>query len=246
MRSQRTEQNQFEIKLEEQTNQLKNELSRQIELVRKAENKIDHAKTNEKSDLVQSMQKIKKLEVQVRELKAKAQQAENMQQKKDQQLVLLKAADEKRQAAEVAYTIRDNQTFQNHFGHKARPSEEKYVIFLRMYENQAEKMRKEIQNLQMYKSGAPEQQQENAAAAGSIGGGGQGHDQINLEKIRDLQEINIALKRNLQENSNDFKDLLKQLELLRKDVQGKDDQIHNLQNEVRSRPNLAQLNSKQF
>lgn len=58
--------------------------------------------------------------------------------------MLLKAADEKRQAAEVAYTIRDNQTFQNHFGHKARPSEEKYVIFLRMYENQAEKMRKEI------------------------------------------------------------------------------------------------------
>ena len=57
-------------------------------------------------------------------------------------------------------------------------------------------------------------EKENAAA----GIGEQGHDQINLEKIRDLQEIIIALKRNLQENANDFKDLLKQLELLRKDV----------------------------
>ena len=59
----------------------------------------------------------------------------------------MKSADEKRKAAEDAYTIRDRQTFENHFGHKARPSEEKYVIFLRMYENSAEKMRKEIQSL---------------------------------------------------------------------------------------------------
>ena len=57
---------------------------------------------------------------------------------------MMKSADEKRRAAEEAYTIRDRQTFENHFGHKARPSEEKYVIFLRMYENSAEKMRKEI------------------------------------------------------------------------------------------------------
>ena len=60
---------------------------------------------------------------------------------------LMKAADEKRRAADEAYTIRDRQTFENHFGHKARASEEKYVIFLRMYENQAEKMRKELQSL---------------------------------------------------------------------------------------------------
>ena len=56
----------------------------------------------------------------------------------------MKAVDEKKKAAEDTYTIRDRQTFENHFGHKARPSEEKYVIFLRMYENNAEKMRKEI------------------------------------------------------------------------------------------------------
>ena len=55
--------------------------------------------------------------------------------KKEKELDLLKAADEKRRAADEAYTIRDRQTFENHFGHKARPSEEKYVIFLRMYEN---------------------------------------------------------------------------------------------------------------
>lgn len=47
----------------------------------------------------------------------------------------MRAADEKRRAADEAHTIRDRQTFENHFGHKARSSEEKYVIFLRMYEN---------------------------------------------------------------------------------------------------------------
>ena len=90
------------------------------------------------------MQKIKKIEVSLRESKSKAQQAENLLSKKEKELDLLKAADEKRRAADEAYTIRDRQTFENHFGHKARPSEEKYVIFLRMYENQAEKMRKEL------------------------------------------------------------------------------------------------------
>ena len=64
--------------------------------------------------------------------------------KKEKEVDMMKSADEKRRAAEEAYTIRDRQTFENHFGHKARPSEEKYVIFLRMYENSAEKMRKEL------------------------------------------------------------------------------------------------------
>jgi hypothetical protein len=81
------------------------------------------------------MQKNKKLEVQVRELKAKVQQSENLLGKRDKEVELMRAADEKRRAADDAYTIRDRQTFENHFGHKARPSEEKYVIFLRMYEN---------------------------------------------------------------------------------------------------------------
>lgn len=55
--------------------------------------------------------------------------------KREREVDLMKAADDKRRAAEAAYTIRDRQTFENNFGHKARPSEEKYVIFLRMYEN---------------------------------------------------------------------------------------------------------------
>ena len=56
----------------------------------------------------------------------------------------LKTQIEKKQASDDKYSIRDRQTFENHFGHKARPAEEKYVQFLKMYENQAEKMRKEI------------------------------------------------------------------------------------------------------
>ena len=43
----------------------------------------------------------------MRELKAKAQQAENLLSKKEKEMDLLKAADEKRRAADEAYTIRD-------------------------------------------------------------------------------------------------------------------------------------------
>ena len=40
--------------------------------MRQAEVKIEQSKSSEKTDQVQSMQKVKKLEVQLRELKAKA------------------------------------------------------------------------------------------------------------------------------------------------------------------------------
>ena len=53
-------------------------------------------------------------------------------------------------------------------------------------------------------------------------------DQVNLERIRDLDEENTALKRNLQANVQDFKDLLAELDTLRRDVQGKDSEIRDL------------------
>ena len=43
----------------------------------------------------------------LRELKAKAQQAENLAAKKEKEVNMMKSADEKRKAAEDAYTIRD-------------------------------------------------------------------------------------------------------------------------------------------
>ena len=123
------------MKLEEQALQFRSEIARLQDQVRKAEARNEAAKAADKTEMVTSLQKVKKLEVQVRELKAKAQQAENLLAKKDREVEMMRAADDKRKAAEDAYTIRDRQTFENHFGHKARPSEEKYVIFLRMYEN---------------------------------------------------------------------------------------------------------------
>ena len=51
---------------------MRNEIKRQKELVRSAEVKFEQAKATEKAELVQAMQKIKKLEVSQRELKAKA------------------------------------------------------------------------------------------------------------------------------------------------------------------------------
>jgi len=50
----------------------------------------------------------------------------------------------KQQALDEKHAIRDKNTFEMHFGHKPRPTEQKYVNFLKMYENQAEKQRKEV------------------------------------------------------------------------------------------------------
>ena len=121
--------------MEQLSAKFEGELATHKELLRQAEAKFDKLKSTEKSEQVGNMQKTKKLEVQLRELKNRAQQAENLLSKKDKELELVRAADEKRRAADEAYTIRDRQTFENHFGHKVRPSEEKYVLFLRMYEN---------------------------------------------------------------------------------------------------------------
>ena len=71
----------------------------------------------------------------MREFKTKLQCQENLHQKKDKEIENLKTQIEKRMAAEEKYTVRDRQTFENHFGHKPRPAEEKYISFLRMYEN---------------------------------------------------------------------------------------------------------------
>ena len=173
------------------------------------------------------MQKIKKIEVSLRESKSKAQQAENLLSKKEKELDLLKAADEKRRAADEAYTIRDRQTFENHFGHKARPSEEKYVIFLRMYENQAEKMRKELQQLRDQVAQMDESGNGNSVRKSNFNHHAEG-SQVNLERIAELEQVNSELKRTLQDNAQDFKDLLGQLDALRHDVQGKDAQIRDL------------------
>ena len=71
-------------------------------------------------------------------------QVENVLAKRDKEIELMKSGEEKRKAAEERYIIRDRQTFENHFGYKPRAQEEKYITFMKMYENQAEKMRKEL------------------------------------------------------------------------------------------------------
>ena len=63
-------------------------------------------------------------------------------------------------------------------------------------------------------------------------------------KVRDLEEANMQLQQNLGKNAQDFKDLLVELDSLRKQVQSKDEELMLMQSEIRMRPNLAQMNSK--
>ena len=97
--------------------------------MKQLETKLEQTKSKEKTELVQVKQNHKKLEVQVREFKSKLQCQENLHLRKDKEIEQLKTQIEKRQASDEKYSIRDRQTFENHFGHKARPAEEKYVQF---------------------------------------------------------------------------------------------------------------------
>ena len=71
----------------------------------------------------------------MKELKSRVQVAENLVQKKTKEQEQLKTLLEKKEAIDAKHLIRDRQTFEQHFGNKPRPTEEKYVNFLRMYEN---------------------------------------------------------------------------------------------------------------
>jgi SMC interacting uncharacterized protein involved in chromosome segregation len=71
----------------------------------------------------------------VKELKSRVQVAENLVQKKTKEQEQLKTLLEKKEAIDAKHLIRDRQTFEQHFGNKPRPQEDKYVNFLRMYEN---------------------------------------------------------------------------------------------------------------
>lgn len=91
-------------------------------------------KSGEKKEIVEQTNKLKQIETALRQVKTKLQVCENVVQKKDFEIEHFKAKLEKIDAAEQKYAIRDRQTFEAHFGHKPRPTEEKYVNFLRMYE----------------------------------------------------------------------------------------------------------------
>lgn len=166
------------------------------------------------------MQKAKKLEAQVKELKGRVQVAENLVQIKTKEQEQLKTQLERKEALDAKHLIRDRQTFEQHFGSKPRPQEEKYVNFLKMYENQSEKMRKELIALQADNKELEEKVNVLEAENFAISNGQlqvtestyfkKGDGRLNL-KIKDLEESNYQLQENLTRNQQDFKDLLSEL-----------------------------------
>lgn len=117
-----------------------------------------------------------------------------------------------------------------------------------MYENQADKMRKELATLQARNLDLEEQVATLEAENFAISNGKlqvtestyfkKGDGLLNI-KIKDLEEANTQLQENLSRNAKDFKDLLAELDSIKHEVQQKDDHIKHLENEMRLRPNLA-------
>ena len=61
---------------------------------------------------------------------------------------MLKQKLEKKQAEDEKHLIKDRNIFEKHFGKQPRPSEEKYVNFLKGYEGQRERNEKQIELLE--------------------------------------------------------------------------------------------------
>jgi acetyl-CoA carboxylase alpha subunit len=84
----------------------------------------------------------KKLDKQVKDLKAKCMLAENLAAKRSQELDAMKAKLEKRLQEDEKSIIRDKSAFEKAFGRapSQRQSDDKYLGFMRSYENQRDRL----------------------------------------------------------------------------------------------------------
>lgn len=125
--------------------------------------------------------------------------------------------------------------------------------FLKMYENQAEKMRKELSALQADNQQLADKVHTLEAENFAIANGKlqvtdstyfqKGDGRLNL-KIRDLEEQNYQLQENLTQNQQDFRDLLSELTAIKQQINQRDEQIRHMESEMKLRPTLALMNAK--
>lgn len=87
------------------------------------------------------------MDKQIKDLKTKVMLAENNTQKKNGELETLRVKIEKRLQDDEKWAIRDRSMFEKQFGRapSQRQGDDKYMNYLRMYENQREKLEKELQ-----------------------------------------------------------------------------------------------------
>lgn len=80
----------------------------------------------------------------IRDLKAKSVQQENQIAQLNLQILEWRTKMDKKEAEEQKLASRDKKSWLEHFGREATPKDEKYLAYVRMYENQSEKLRKEL------------------------------------------------------------------------------------------------------
>lgn len=91
--------------------------------------------------------KQKQDETKIKQLRTKCTHFEALLQQKTNEVTDWKLKWEKRDAIDEKYTIQNKQEFEQHFGVKPLPKEEKYLNYLRMYQMQLDKLKKENQQL---------------------------------------------------------------------------------------------------
>ena len=152
--------------------------------------------------------------------------AENLAAKRSQELETLKAKLEKRLHEDEKAVIRDKAMFEKVFGRapSQRQGDDKYISFMRSYENQRERLEKHCEALEReldrVNSRSCELESQNFALQKGITltatsrdpEVGSYLDQVIQQRAHDLEAENRKLTEALQKMQVDFKDLLKEIE----------------------------------
>jgi hypothetical protein len=100
---------------------------------------VEGYKVNSKQGLVEGNSHLKKVEKQLKDSKQKNKLCENQLLQKQTEIQQLKTKLETRLTQEQKFTIKNKQQFEKHFGRQPRAAEDKYVSFMRIYEEQRER-----------------------------------------------------------------------------------------------------------
>ena len=163
---------------------------------------------------------------------------ENNFKRKEGEIEALKSKLELREAEDDRHTIRDRQAFESHFNYKARPQEQKYLNFMKMYESQAAENRREKARLLQENSDLGQQLE--------LQINGKDTNQYLVGKLSDKEEEIRLLHESLKVNADDLRDFLGEISTLRRQIQAKDDQLVQLDQELQSRPNMARANQERI
>eukprot|EP00347_Sterkiella_histriomuscorum_P008547 403344679 len=242
-------------KLEKELNASKDLILKLEQTIFKLEQKVENSKHQDKKENLNSQKSQVTLEKKIKDMTNKILVCENTVQQKQLEIDMLRKKLEKRLSEDDKYQLRDRQTFEKFFGKQPRASEEKYVNFLRAFENQRERNEKQMELLerevQRLNTLNLELQNENYGLSKGQLPAEEAHyfkrgDGALSLQIKELEEQNYKLQQALKSNSQDYKDLLIEIDKQKSIIIEREQQMQGLEQELKFRPNLANIKATEY